>query len=657
MERKLTAILYTDVKGYSRLMGADEETTIRTLTTYRQVMSDLIPQHRGRVVDATGDNLLAEFASVVDAVRCATEIQREFRTRNAELPPERKMEFRIGVNLGDVVVEGDQIYGDGINIAARLESLAEGGGICISGAVYDQIGNKLDLEYTDLGVQAMKNIAKPVQVYRVQLETHASPPTMAQTPVHDQAVNASPPTAQRWWKAVGALLGLLLILAGIGIVWYRSVRAPTASQEASPQKMPTRAYLMSISGPITRMMAPYTRRVLHQAQQQGANAVILRLNTLGGHVDAAIQIRDVLLHSDLKTITFIDKMAVSAGALIALASQQIYMTEGGAIGAATAMSASGQPVGEKHVPALRTLFQVTAEHHHRPGEIAAAMVDKEVAIPGLVAAGELLRLSTQEALQWKVADGYSKNLEALLAHLQLSSRSLVRVHMNWEESLVDRLNSQPVSAVLLIVGLLALVVELTVSGLGVGGVISLLSFSLFFGSHYLAGLAGWEELLVIAVGIVLLAAEMFLIPGFGVAGILGVVALGAGLYFSFLGSYATPAEILHTGFILLGVFALSAIGFGMMLVFGAPTSLWSRLRLKTQLAKAAKAASSPQPLASFWLGAEGITVTPLMPSGAGLFQDTRLDIISEGAYIPGATPVRIIHTEGNWFVVRPIELQ
>ena len=285
------------------------------------------------------------------------------------------------------------------------------------------------------------------------------------------------------------------------------------------------------------------------------------------------------------------------------------------------------------------------------------MVDKEVAIPGLVAAGELLRLSTQEALRWKVADGYSKNLEALLAHLQLSSRSLVRVHMNWEESLVDRLTSQPVSAVLLIVGLLALVVELTVSGLGVGGVISLLSFSLFFGSHYLAGLAGWEELLVIAVGIVLLAAEMFLIPGFGVAGILGVVALGAGLYFSFLGSYATPTEILHTGFLLLGVFALSAIGFGMMLVFGAPTSLWSRLRLKTQLAKAAKAASSPQPLASFWLGAEGITVTPLMPSGAGLFQDTRLDIISEGAYIPGATPVRIIHTEGNWFVVRPIELQ
>ncbi len=209
MERKLTAILYTDVKGYSRLMGADEETTIRTLTTYRQVMSDLIPQHRGRVVDATGDNLLAEFASVVDAVRCATEIQREFRTRNAELPPERKMEFRIGVNLGEVVVEGDQIYGDGINIAARLESLAEGGGICISGAVYDQIGNKLDLEYTDLGAQVMKNIAKPVQVYRVQLETHASPPTMAQIPVHDQAVNASPPNGpalveSRWGVAWAA---------------------------------------------------------------------------------------------------------------------------------------------------------------------------------------------------------------------------------------------------------------------------------------------------------------------------------------------------------------------------------------------------------------------------------------------------------------------
>jgi adenylate cyclase len=170
VERKLTAILSADVKGYSRLMGEDDEATVRTLTAHREVMITLIQQHRGRVVDAPGDNLLAEFASVVDAVRCAVEIQRELEARNAELPFNRRMEFRIGINVGDVIVEGEKIYGDGVNIAARLEGLAEARGICISGTVYDQVKNKLPLGYEYLGEQTVKNIAEPIRVYRVRLE-------------------------------------------------------------------------------------------------------------------------------------------------------------------------------------------------------------------------------------------------------------------------------------------------------------------------------------------------------------------------------------------------------------------------------------------------------------------------------------------------------
>jgi adenylate cyclase len=166
-KRKLSAILSADVEGYSRLMGLDEESTIRTLTNYRSAMTTSIQQHRGRVVDAPGDNLLAEFASVVDAVNCAVEIQREIAERNAELPDERKMLFRIGVNLGDVVDEEDRIYGEGVNITARLENLAEAGGICISGTAYDQVETKLDLEYEYIGEQEVKNIAKPVRAYRV----------------------------------------------------------------------------------------------------------------------------------------------------------------------------------------------------------------------------------------------------------------------------------------------------------------------------------------------------------------------------------------------------------------------------------------------------------------------------------------------------------
>src|SRR5262249_45882258 len=168
-----------DVKGYSRLMGEDEEATIRTLTAYREVMAALIQQHRGRVVDSPGDNLLAEFASVVDAVQCAVEIQRELKVKNADLPDSRKMEYRIGINVGDVIVEGERLYGDGVNIAARLEGLAEPGGICIAGTVHDQIENKLALSYEYVGEQTVKNIAKPVRVFRVHIEPKASIPAMS----------------------------------------------------------------------------------------------------------------------------------------------------------------------------------------------------------------------------------------------------------------------------------------------------------------------------------------------------------------------------------------------------------------------------------------------------------------------------------------------
>ena len=174
MERKLAAIFSTDVAGYSRLMGEDEEATIRTLTAYRALISSLIQRHRGRVVDSPGDNLLAEFASVVDAVRCAVEIQHELKVKNADLPEHRQMQFRIGINLGDVIVEGERLYGDGVNIAARLESLAVPGGICISGTVYDHVENKLALNYEYQGEQTVKNIAKPVRTYRVVMDEAAA---------------------------------------------------------------------------------------------------------------------------------------------------------------------------------------------------------------------------------------------------------------------------------------------------------------------------------------------------------------------------------------------------------------------------------------------------------------------------------------------------
>ena len=173
-KRKLTAVLSADAVEYSRLMAEDEAATVKTIASYREIMSSLIKQHRGRVVDSPGDNVLAEFSSVVDAVQCAVAVQNEIQTKNADLPDNRRMEFRIGVNLGDVIDEEDRLYGDGVNIAARLESLADPGGICVSKTAFDQIETKLPLGYEYLGEQSVKNIPKPVGAYRVLMKPDAA---------------------------------------------------------------------------------------------------------------------------------------------------------------------------------------------------------------------------------------------------------------------------------------------------------------------------------------------------------------------------------------------------------------------------------------------------------------------------------------------------
>ena len=226
MERKLTAILSADVEGYSRLMGEDEEATIRTLTAYRELMTTLIQQHRGRVVDSPGDNLLAEFASAVDAVQGALAIQRELKTRNAELPANRQMAYRIGINVGDVVVEGERVYGDGVNIAARLESLAEGGGICISGTVYDQVENKLALQYDYLGEQAVKNISKPVRVYQVLLVPGA---------VAHRMIQAKRAVARVWDKAALAIAAVVVVgVLMVSVFYWVPSRRPLVVMMDSP---------------------------------------------------------------------------------------------------------------------------------------------------------------------------------------------------------------------------------------------------------------------------------------------------------------------------------------------------------------------------------------------------------------------------------------
>ena len=220
-KRKLTAILSADAVGYSRLMGDDEEATIRILTEYRKAITALVNQHSGRVVDSPGDNVLAEFPSVVDAVRCAVETQKQIAKRNADLPENRRMLFRIGVNLGDIVDEGDRIYGDGVNIAARLEGLAEAGGICISHTAFDQAKGKLEVGYQYLGEHSVKNIAEPVRAYKILMEPEAVGKVIGEK------------RKTRMWMIVAAAVVILVGLAG----WYLYIEQSKRVETSSVEKM------------------------------------------------------------------------------------------------------------------------------------------------------------------------------------------------------------------------------------------------------------------------------------------------------------------------------------------------------------------------------------------------------------------------------------
>ena len=234
VERRLTAILAADVAGYSRLMGADEEGTLARLKAHRRELVDpKIAEHRGRIVKTTGDGLLAEFASVVDAVRCAVEIQREMAERNAGVPSDRRIDFRVGINVGDIIIDDSDIFGDGVNVATRLEGLAEPGGICVSRMVRDQVRDKLTVTFEDMGEQQVKNITRPVRAYRVV--TDAAAPTAAARPAARRRV-------PRWALATG-IAAILILAAGAAAFWRvhppqpdTTVAGTTATPPALPDK-------------------------------------------------------------------------------------------------------------------------------------------------------------------------------------------------------------------------------------------------------------------------------------------------------------------------------------------------------------------------------------------------------------------------------------
>jgi membrane-bound serine protease (ClpP class) len=397
-------------------------------------------------------------------------------------------------------------------------------------------------------------------------------------------------------------------------------------------------------------LAPFIARVLDEATAAGAAAVVLEVNTFGGRVDAAVQIRDALLGAKLPTLAYVNRRAISAGALISLAAEHLVMAPGSTIGAATPVQAGGgeaQPVSEKTVSYVRKEFRATAESRKRPALIAEAMVDADVAIRGVIEKGKLLTLTTDEALKHKVAEFRADSIEAALERVGIKGAQLRRVSLNWAEQVVRFLTHPILSSLLVTIGMLGIIIELRSPGFGVAGAIGVGSLAAFFWGHWLVQLAGWGELLLALGGVALLLLEFFVIPGFGFAGIFGILALVAALVMSVVGSGATPEFfMLAAGRILLSLLAALAASF-LLLRFMPRTPFGRRLILDTGLGPVRDEDRR-------WLGKRGRASSPLHPAGIAEIEGARVDVVSEGDLVEPGTPIEVIRVDGNRIVVRRI---
>jgi membrane-bound serine protease (ClpP class) len=445
-------------------------------------------------------------------------------------------------------------------------------------------------------------------------------------------------------RAVSGVITALLIWPVLADV--RPIRAQTSAPVV---------YAIPIDGMIDLGLAPFLARTIREAEQAGAAAVLLDINTFGGRVDAAVAMRDALLNSPVRTIAFVNQRAISAGALIALACNTLIMTTGGTIGAAAPVVGGGsgetQPADEKSVSYVRSEFRATAETRNRPPELAEAMVDADVAIAGVIEQGKLLTLTTSQALEHKVADLSADTLDAALAAAGLPGAEVRRARQTWAETFVRFLTHPVVSSLLMTIGLLGLIVEIRTPGFAVPGTVGLISLGLFFWGHWIVQLAGWEELLLVAVGVLLLALELFVIPGITVAGVAGIIALVAGLGMTLVGAGATVSAMIG---------ALGRVAISILIAIAGSAALFRllprlpfgrRLVLETGMDATQGYVSAPESDRR-WLGRTGTALSPLRPAGIADIDGARVDVVSDGGFIDVGTPIEVTRVDGNRIVVR-----
>jgi membrane-bound serine protease (ClpP class) len=420
-----------------------------------------------------------------------------------------------------------------------------------------------------------------------------------------------------------------------------------------PQK---KVFLAEITGEIDPRMSPYINRVVSEAEKNGADAIIFRINTFGGRVDAATQIKDAILGSRLLTIAFINNRAISAGALIALSCRKICMVQGSSIGAATVVDQSGQKQSEKYQSFMRSEMRSTAERNGRRTDIVQGMVDENVVADSVNIKGQLITLIYDEARKYAIADTIVNDLNGCLAAFGLQNAQIININSNWAEDLVGFLNLPFVSAILIMLGLAGIFAEIKSPGFGFPIVLGVIALGLFFGSSYILQLASVINIVLFVVGIILLALEIFVIPGFGITGVVGIILIIGSIFLSLVGTHLPywDAEAVSRAVLQLSGALLSAFLLIFLIARFLPKSTFFNRLVLSHEEKADQGFVS-YPSEKNLVGREGVALTTLRPAGSAEFNGERYDVVADWEYIPQGSKVKVIRVEGIKVVVKELK--
>lgn len=412
-------------------------------------------------------------------------------------------------------------------------------------------------------------------------------------------------------------------------------------------------YRVPVTGVIELGLAPYVERVLGEAREAGAALVILEIDTPGGRVDAAQRIVKAITASTIPVHAFVAHNAWSAGAMIALAADSIYMASGSSIGAATPVGGTGEKAPEKIVSAMRGEFRALAERRGLNPRLAEAMVDETIEIEGVVEAGKLLTLTAGEAVRLGVAAAEVEGIGDVLLRNGALNADVVTVGINWAESLVRFLSNPLVAPLLLSIGTLGLIIEIKTPSFGLAGAVGLTALAAFFGSHLIVGLAGWESILLLGIGLLALGIEVFVVPGFGWAGIVAVTSIVAATFLAMINSFSTWGDVAMAAGMIAVTAGIVTSAFYLLVRHMPASPRWHGIFLSDATDKALGyiAGEVRQEL----VGEEGVALTDLRPAGTARIGGERFDVVAEGGWVTKGQRVRVIRSEVYRLVVEPMD--